>query len=141
MGPEADLLRALRDYAAAAREASLEGLVELKLSETDLKAMRFLLARPGALARDVAQQLQVSSATTTVLVDRLERRGLLRREPSAKDRRAVHLYPTVTAEEEPWSSLDRFDRQAGEVAARWSPQEIEKATEIITAMYREAARG
>ncbi len=141
MGPEAQLLRALRDYAAAAREASLEGLVELKLSETDLKAMRFLLARPGALARDIAQQLQVSSATTTVLVDRLEQRGLLRREPSEKDRRAVHLYPTVTADEEPWSSLDRFDRRAGEIAARWPSEAVATATEIIQAMAREASKG
>ena len=139
MGPEAQrLLQALRDFASAAREASLEGLVELKLSETDLKAMRYLLSEPGAMPRDIAQHLQVSSATTTVLVDRLERRGLVRREASAVDRRTVNVYPTVDADEEPWASLDRFDRRAGEIAAAFPPETVEAATRLITAMHEGA---
>lgn len=128
------LLRALRDFASAAREASLSGLVALKLSETDVKAMRLLLAHPGSLPRDIARELGISSASTTVLMDRLEKRGLLRREPSPTDRRSLHVYATVSAADEPWSSLDDFDRRAADIASRWPEEVIAQATEVIVAM-------
>ncbi len=43
--------------------------------------------------RDLAQKLQVSGGNVTTIVDNLERRGLVRRERSTRDRRyiAVHL--------------------------------------------------
>lgn len=130
----AELLSALRDYAAVAREASLEGLVRLRIGETDLKAMRFLLGAPGSLARDLAKHLGISSASTTTLVDRLAERGLVRREPSKTDRRTINLYPTVAADEEPWSSLDRFDERAGAVAMEWPEETVAAAAEMIAAM-------
>jgi DNA-binding MarR family transcriptional regulator len=129
-----ELLRALRDYAAAAREASLEGLVKLKLTENDLKAVRFLLANPGALARDLKEHLQVSSPSITTLLDRLEGRGFIRREASDLDRRAVNLYALVDPVEEPWASLDRFDRLAGAIAGAWPTDTVHSATALVDAM-------
>lgn len=135
-GHATDILAALRDYAAAAREASLAGLVQLRIGETDLKAMRYLIAAPGSLSRDLARHLAVSSASVTTLVDRLADKGLLRREPSTTDRRTVHLFATVSADQEPWSSLDRFDQRAGAVASEWPADVVQGAAALIVEMTR-----
>lgn len=129
------LLMALRDYASAAREASLDGLVRLRLAETDLRAMRLLLAEPGMSSRDLASRLGISPTSTAVLLDRLMRRDLIRREVDAEGRPGG-LFPTVALDEEPWSSLDRFDQRAGEIVADWPTETVADATALITAMRR-----
>jgi len=130
------LLLALRDYASAARDASLEGLVRLKLTDAELRAIRLLLAEPGLAPRALASRLGISSPTVTLLVDRLERRGLIRRETESA---SSQLFATVETDEEPWASLDLFDHRAGEVAAAWSPEVVVAATELIGAMRSGAA--
>lgn len=84
----------------------------LGLGSTDLRALQALDALAGAPVRvkDLSAALSLSSAATTALVDRLEKAGLVTRQPDASDRRAVtlSLQPRARAlgEQllEPWSS-------------------------------------
>jgi DNA-binding MarR family transcriptional regulator len=63
-----------------------------------LRALGLVHRRPGASLTDVAAHLGVTPATTSVLVDRLVRRGLLRRDAHPEERRRISLSLTPAGE-------------------------------------------
>ena len=77
------------------------------LGRTDVRALIALLdleragvpASPTALARE----LRLTTASTTVLLDRLERAGHVRRTARTDDRRRVDVHVTDAAKELGWS--------------------------------------
>ena len=87
------LMAALARLRAAERELAEASRRFMALGETDMRAVHFLivcentgtLATPGA----ITQALEISSASTTKLLDRLERAGHIRRAPHPSDRRAL----------------------------------------------------
>lgn len=83
-------LVALRGAEKTLAEASMR---YMELGETDMRALHFLIVceNTGTLATPsaIAQSLGISSASTTKLLDRLERAGHVRRERHPSDRRAV----------------------------------------------------
>jgi DNA-binding MarR family transcriptional regulator len=85
--------RYLRFSDAAARDRDLEpGQYQLLLA---LKGLPHH-ARPRI--RELAEQLQIQHHSAVELVNRLESRGLIRRQRSADDRREVLLRPTPAGE-------------------------------------------
>lgn len=84
---------------------------------------------------EVANQMSLSQATVTTIVDRLEKRGLVFRERSTEDKRKVHVYLTDTAfntlREAPIPLQDHFARQFGDLH-EW------EQTMIISSLQRVA---
>jgi DNA-binding MarR family transcriptional regulator len=83
----------LKNDEIAARTAGLElqqyiGLLALRASPTG----------QTATIRALAERLQIRHHTTVELVDRMEKRGLLRRERSEEDRRCIGLHLTPRGE-------------------------------------------
>lgn len=70
---------------------------ELGLSLTDLAALHHLVGRTPLGPAELARQLGMSSASATVLVDRLEHAGHVRRRRDPSDRRRIVLEVTDTA--------------------------------------------
>jgi DNA-binding MarR family transcriptional regulator len=64
---------------------------DLKLNPIDIQALLFIADHPGCAARAVGQHLGVVPTTTSALLDRLVRRGLVLRERVESNRRIVHL--------------------------------------------------
>ena len=87
------VLTALRDYRAAEAAMRRRTRSAMRMGETDLLAIRFLLKREGegqtVSPKDLAAHLGISSASTTVLIDRLVRSGHVERRPHPTDRRAT----------------------------------------------------
>lgn len=89
------LMEALGDLREAERHLSQASRRYMKLNDTDMRALHYLivcknkglLATPGA----IAQWLEISSASTTKLLDRLERGGHITRSPHPSDRRALAI--------------------------------------------------
>jgi DNA-binding MarR family transcriptional regulator len=79
--------RLLRSADAAFGEA-------LGISMTQLGALFILERDPGASAKQVSETLGINKSATTMLVDRMQQAGLVRREPDAADHRAVRLFAT-----------------------------------------------
>lgn len=69
---------------------------ELDLSHADLAALHHLVGRPSLGPVELGKRLGMSSASATVLVDRLERAGYVRRERDPADRRRIVLAVTET---------------------------------------------
>ena len=66
------------------------------ISKTQLGVLFFLQKSPGALLKDVSDALGVNASAITALIGRMEDAGLVRRQPSSDDQRAIHLYATAS---------------------------------------------
>lgn len=68
-----------------------DALLPLGFTVPQAHGLFVLYARDGRSAKDLARELQVDAATMTPLLDRLEKRGLVRRCPDPDDRRATRV--------------------------------------------------
>lgn len=71
----------------------------MALNPADGETLSFLGQKKGAILRDVAEHLSVPPTTATSVVDRLEQKGLVRRQAKAGDRRQVEVALTAAGEE------------------------------------------
>ncbi len=131
------VLHALNLYRAA--EAAMRRRVRetVGMGESDVLALRFLL-RSQLKGRDVAPKdisayLGVSSASTTAMLDRLEKAGRLRRETSPTDRRALLIVPTVSNDDEIRSMLGEVHPSMLQVASALDPA----ASQIVITFMEE----
>lgn len=69
------------------------------LSGSQLWALWHVSARPGLRVGNLAAAMQVRHSTASNLLDRLERRLLVRRERQTDDTRVVRIYLTPTGQE------------------------------------------
>ncbi|MBO9627081.1 MAG: MarR family transcriptional regulator [Microbacterium sp.] len=110
-----DVLNMLRRYRAAETAMRARTRAVMGMNETDLVALRYLLRehRAGRLVRpiDLARVLDISTASTTTLIDRLEKGGHARREPHPTDRRAGVVVPTTHSDEEVRATLGEMHRR------------------------------
>ncbi|HUW29460.1 MAG TPA: MarR family winged helix-turn-helix transcriptional regulator [Sulfuriferula sp.] len=67
---------------------------QCQVSGAQLWAMWELLVSPGLRVGDLSKALTIHQSTASNLVDKLEKRGLLRRERGGPDQRVVRLYLT-----------------------------------------------
>lgn len=58
------------------------------------KILEYLLEHDGCIARDICSGCVLDKSTMTSLLARMEKQGLVRKEESGDDRRAVHIYMT-----------------------------------------------
>nr|WP_231945232.1 MarR family transcriptional regulator [Agrococcus jejuensis] len=98
------MLNLLRRYRAAETAMRARTRSSMHMNETDLLALRHLLRsqQRGELVRqrDLSTLLDISSASVTALVDRLERSGHVARQPHPTDRRSVIVVPTAETDRE-----------------------------------------
>ena len=104
-----EVLNALRRYRAAESEMRKRTRTSMKMGETDLQAIRFLMQsqRRGLTvsAKDLATHLQITTASTSVLIARLVKSGHLERHADPHDRRAVLLTATGDSDTEVRATL------------------------------------
>lgn len=89
---------ALFDFIVATSRQRADALVELGLSVNDSRALGALDPHDGRTMRSLAQEWRCDPSTATWAVDRLERKGLARRQPHPIDRRALHVLLTSEGE-------------------------------------------
>lgn len=117
MSPRPALSTALDAYIEARRSAEAATRAELRLSETEVRALLRIREQPGIRPSALRDHLGVTSAGVTTLVDRLVERGLLRRELDTEDRRVNHIHLEVDLSAMPWAQLDRFARDLDDAIA------------------------
>ncbi|MHA7238306.1 MarR family winged helix-turn-helix transcriptional regulator [Arthrobacter sp. TMS1-12-1] len=122
-----ELVDALRSYRNAETSMRGQSRESMHLGRTDMAALRLML-RAGQAGRplsaaELARELGISSAATTVLIDRLEKSGHAERRRSATDGRAVEVWPTPTAEHEVRSTMGTMHERMMRIAAALSPED------------------
>lgn len=117
--PTRRLLTAVFRLQLAQRHVTARLSEQSGLSESDLVALGLLSNREPAPVKELATDLGLNPGSTSTLVDRLTRAGMVRREPSPHDRRVQLVAITARGAELMASARDRylaaFDQSLGAV--------------------------
>mgnify|MGYP001055815890 CR=1 FL=1 len=135
-------LAALREAEQRLAEASQR---YMKLNRNDMRALHYLIAAknrgviatPGA----IAEHLGISTASTTKLLDRLERGGHVTREPHPTDRRALAIAITPETHEAAVATVGRQHAKRFHAAARLTREEREVVIRFLEEMTADIASG
>ncbi|QGU04207.1 MarR family winged helix-turn-helix transcriptional regulator [Corynebacterium comes] len=114
----------LRDVEERLSQASLE---YMKLGKTDMRALHFLIVSSNTggvvTASVLANHLRITSASTTKLLDRLERDGHITRSPHPSDRRSHSIHITEETRTVAMETVGAQQARRFHAAARLSPAE------------------
>ncbi|HLT67440.1 MAG TPA: MarR family transcriptional regulator [Microbacterium sp.] len=130
-----DAMGAWREVERRMSEASQR---YMKLGETDMRALRLLIAArrqhvpvtPGA----IASHLGISTASTTKLLDRLERGGHIHRRPHPRDRRSLTIEISDETRAAARDSVGRSHARRFEVVADLTAEEREVVAAFFEAL-------
>ncbi|UTX53936.1 MarR family winged helix-turn-helix transcriptional regulator [Leucobacter aridicollis] len=139
------LMGALGRLRDAEQELSDASLKYMRLNETDMRALHFLivagnrgdLATPGT----IASHLKISSASTTKLLDRLERAGHIVRRAHPTDRRALAISITPETHEAAMNTVGKQHAKRFHAAARLTPAERDVVIRFLDDMASEIRIG
>jgi DNA-binding MarR family transcriptional regulator len=123
--------RYLNNSEKAARSVGLEPQQYM-----GMLALRGLSSDKEPTIRSLAERLQIQHHSAVELVDRMEKRGLFRRERSTKDRRQVHVHVTPRGEK----LLSRLVRHRI-AELRVTAPELAHALQAVLAAAREPSSG
>ena len=84
-------LRAIRH---ALRKPITAEVARSGLTIPQTAVMRILLRKPGSSVKELSKDVSLSHSTVSGIVDRLEKRGLVKRGPDDMDRRIMRVRPT-----------------------------------------------
>jgi len=132
------VLTAMRDWREAEQKLSFESRTHLKLNETDMKALRYIIASMNAdvavTAGALSEHLHISTASTTKLLDRLEKAGHIVRRPHPTDRRAVTVEITEETHRQVRRTMGLQHAKRFDVARRLTPEEREVVVRFLTGL-------
>jgi DNA-binding MarR family transcriptional regulator len=130
------LMRASRAFVGltARALAALEDEVTLP----QFRTLVVLAVRGPQRGVDIAEELQVNPSTGTRMLDRLVRKGLVRRTRSAQDRREVRIALTAAGRGVVEQVIARrrsdLERIVGETTAHWGPAVVGALTAFAAAV-------
>ncbi|HIT75181.1 MAG TPA: MarR family transcriptional regulator [Candidatus Avipropionibacterium avicola] len=114
----------LRTVERRLAEASQEFM---KLNETDMRALHYLMIAENqdqpVTASALARYLRITTASTTKLIDRLERQHHVVRHRHPSDRRALLITVSATTRTAAIASMGRHQASRVKVAAELSPEQ------------------
>ncbi|WP_395345176.1 MarR family winged helix-turn-helix transcriptional regulator [Ningiella sp. W23] len=99
MQKDEELLIALRKVIRAIDLRSRQLSKEAGLTGPQLMVMQDIGKTPGLIVRDIAQHINLSPATVTSILDRLESKNLVQRVRSTEDKRRVSVFLTELGQE------------------------------------------
>lgn len=94
MQKDEELLIALRKIIRAIDLRSKQLSKNIGLTGPQLLVTRYVGQQPGVMVRQIAETVNLSAATITNILDRLENRDLVKRIRSTEDKRKVGVYLT-----------------------------------------------
>ena len=118
------------------KSADLAFKETLDVSTTQLGVLFLLEKRPGALFKDVSDDLGVNASAITALIARMEDAGLVRRQPSDDDQRAIHLFPTANGLAKSAAARPILARINARLANGFSEREIATVARFLDAILQ-----
>lgn len=104
----------------------------LAIGETDLAAMDELVDGDASLGPvDLADRLGIRSASATILVDRLEKAGYVRRERHPSDRRRVVLHTTESAHRDVYAAMAPIMTSIREITEGLDDEHLDALTTFL----------
>ena len=104
------------------------------ISTTQLGALFLLQKNAGALPKDLSDALGVNASAITALVARMEDAGLVRRQASRDDQRAIHLFVTTSGLAKAAAARPALARLNTRLTADFSEREIATVARFLDAI-------
>ena len=117
LGPE-DVTTALQAFGLARERMRAVVCRAVGISAADLDALEHLEAAGPLTQRELGDRLLLTSGAITMLVDRLEVAGWVRRRPHPDDRRAVLVELCDAAAQQSPEGLTAYHRRLRQIASR-----------------------
>lgn len=105
----------------------------LTLNPADLRCLDWLSERRMS-AGDLSRATGLSTAATTSMIDRLERKGFVRRVRGEADRRQVMVEMTEEGKERVWLLYGPLVTEGAGLFTRFSADELANMVELVKAM-------
>lgn len=133
-----EVLRAVRRFRVADAAMRHRAQAEMRVNETDLMAIRHLIAcerqHRVASPKDLSEFLSISSAATAKLLSRLSASGHIRREVNPDDGRAQRLFASQSSHEEMRQALAGTHDQLMQVALELTADQQLAVVRFLDAM-------
>jgi len=131
MERDTDLSEALMHASRSLRRRWWHALEDWELSPHQARALRTVCAQEGARLSELAARLRIAPRSATEVVDSLEARGWVVRQPDPADRRAVFVVATEEGHRV-HAAADRVrDGAAAEFFGRLDPAEREELGRLL----------
>lgn len=98
-------------------------IAEFNLTHSQFFILMAVIELEGAQPSQLAEKTVTDRATTTGLIDRLERDGWVERRPDSNDRRTVRIYLSPKAREHRAAFVALFNEINGSFINRFTPKE------------------
>lgn len=98
-GKQTSIAFLLAQVGAGAARQFAKALEPLSFSPSDAGILRLLVRSPGISQQELAKRLDMHASRLVGVIDALEKRGLVAREPNPEDRRVYSLHLTAAGQE------------------------------------------
>lgn len=140
-----EVMAALGRLRSAENELSEASMKYMKLNQSDMRALHYLIvasntddiATPGS----IAAHLKISTASTTKLLDRLEKAGHIVRQPHPRDRRALVITITAKTKAAAMETVGKQQAKRFYAAARLTPAQRDVVIDFLDDMTQEISLG
>lgn len=137
-GDSAAVIRALMDYRAAEEAMRLRAGESMRMSATDLQALRFLLKAQGVgrtiSGRELGDHLGMTSASVTALLDRLTKSGHVERTKDPANRRSNLVTASIGSDVEVRETLGAMHERMIAIARSLGDEDADLVLRFLEAM-------
>lgn len=124
-------LMAVRDYGVNLTQFRNAMSEWAGFNVTDMECLRFLFQKGTSTPSELARQTGLTSGATTAMLDRLEKAGLIERQPNPDDRRGTLITPVKSAGEKVASWFESARNAQDELISSYSESEQEIIADVF----------
>ena len=101
------------------------------LNTTDMECLRLLFFKGVATPSELAKHTGLTSGATTAMLDRLEKAGLIERQPNPNDRRGTLIVPEKSSSKKVASWFESARQAQDELISSYSEEELEIIADVF----------
>jgi DNA-binding MarR family transcriptional regulator len=133
------LLQRASRAALARTNALLADRVEISVAQ--LATLSYVTEHDGCTSTDVAAELDLNKSAVSTMLGRLERAGLVRREPNPDDARGTRLHLTARGDKTRKDSRPAFRAAVAEMTEGFTPAELDVVLRFLNAVVERCGNG
>ena len=122
---------------AAVRPHYARHMAALDLKPSEFAVLSLLAANPGASQRQVADAVMISPPNMAALMERLQGRGLLRRESAEEDKRLALLFLTEQGAQLHARASDQVQQLEAQASSMLSAEEKQQLLTLLRKMIEQ----
>ncbi len=124
-------LMAVRDYGVNLTQFRNVMNERAGLNATDMECLRLLFQKGIATPSELARFTGLTSGATTAMLDRLEKAGLIERQPNPDDRRGTLIVPEKSSAEKMASWFESARTAQDKLISSYSESELEIIADVF----------